>query len=139
MSNSKPIKSSLRAVRVSRPTKTGIDRAWPGSAKYVVAATAVAVSGGIIAGGFMMRKQLLSAANSVASHLNMGDILGLVGVQRRRGIRAQAVPALGVLAAAAMVGAGLAYWLLPFSDECSNEASTGQASSMGADAMSPHA
>ncbi len=139
MSNSKAIKSSSRAVRVARPKKTAIDRAWSGSAKYVVPATAVAVGGGMIAGGFLLRKQLLSAASSVASHLNVDDVLGLVGVERRRGIWAQAAPALGVLAAGAMVGAGLAYWLLPFPDESSNEAGTREAPSMGVDAMSPHA
>ena len=138
MSNSKTIKSSTRAVRAVRPTKRAIDRAWSGSARYVIPATAVAIGGGMLAGGFLMRKQLLSAASSLANHLNVDDILGLVGVQRRRGIWAQSAPALGVLAAGAIVGAGLAYWLLPFTDETSNEVRTSQAPSIGVDAMSPH-
>jgi hypothetical protein len=99
----------------------------------------VALGGGVLAGGFLMRKQLLSAAGTVARHLNSDDILGLVGVQRRRGVWAMAAPALGVLAAGAVVGAGLAYWLLPFSDESSHEANNAPTSSIGAgSAMSPH-
>jgi hypothetical protein len=139
----KAIKSSSRAVRAARPTKKAIDRAWTGGAQYVVPATAVAVGGGVLAGGFLMRNQLLSAASTVAStvarHLNADEILGLVGVQRRRGVWAMAAPALGVLAAGAVVGAGLAYWLLPFSDESSHEANSAPTPSVGAgSAMSPH-
>ena len=142
MSNSKTvkaIKSSSRAVRAARPTKRAIDRTWTRGAQYVVPAPAVAVGGGVLAGGFLMRKQLLSAASIAARHMNADEILGLVGVQRRRGVWAMAAPALGVLAAGAVVGAGLAFWLMPFSDESSHESNTAPTSSIGAgSAMSPH-
>ena len=93
----------------------------------------------MLAGGFLMRKQLLSAASTVARHLNADEILGLVGVQRRRGVWAMAAPAVGVLAAGAVVGVGLAYWLLPFPEESLPEANTSPTSSIGAGAaMSPH-
>jgi hypothetical protein len=54
----------------------------------------------------------------------MDDVLGFVGMQRRRGFWGTAAPALGGLAAGAFIGAGLAMWLSAPARESPNEAST---------------
>ncbi|HEY8088791.1 MAG TPA: hypothetical protein VIF09_13120 [Polyangiaceae bacterium] len=91
--------------------------------RYVIPAAAVATIGtGLAAGGFLMKKQIagfiqattraaIADASAIARRVRVDSLLELTGLQRRRGAWATVLPGLGVLAAGAVVGSAVAWWV----------------------------
>jgi hypothetical protein len=88
------------------------------AARYAAPTAAVLGTGAIAAAGVIMRKQLIELASaalaegmSATKDLNLGKLLGYLGLTRRRSLLSASLQSAGILALGFASGAALIYWL----------------------------
>jgi hypothetical protein len=102
------------------------------AAKYAAPTAAVLGTGALATAGVIMRKQLVELASaalaegmSATKDLNLGKLLGYLGLKRRRSLLSTSLQGAGILAVGLASGAALIYWLLPARSDSAGDRSHG--------------